>query len=275
MLSKLIITEAGQNSKSSFIAYGDDSAYEEILIYGFVICERSQASKLEKEVINIKKEFGIPDKIPIHMKSLLSGQYRKKNNISNFGRSQQSLFFEKVVNILNKNRCIVRYCYTVVPDSGKIFPKDSPDEEIPLIENHKATIHQMAAACFTPYIENGRLIFTAKDFEVFLSHDSTKVKFSPKSPRKQAHFLSELLIPTTNPPKPGTYIRLKPNIQLMKKNILLQFTDVVVYILSHALSKNCKEDIFRHLANRIIFFIRHTLVTEINQEEIGIEHPSG
>jgi len=270
-----MITEAGQNSNSPFIAYGDDSAYEEILIYGFIICKRSQASKLENEIINIKKEFEIPDKIPIHMKSLLSGQYRKKKNISNFGRSRQPLFFRKVVNILNKNRCIVRYCYTVIPDSGKIFPKDSPDEKIPLIENHKATVHQMASACFTPYVEHGKLVFTAKDFEVFLSHDSTKVKFSPISPRKQAHFLSELLIPTTNPPRPGTYIRLRPNIQLMKNNIFLQFADAVVYMLAHALSKNCKEDIFRYHANRIKAYIRHTLVTEINQEETGIEYPSG
>lgn len=183
-----MLPEVGQNSNTPFVAYGDDSAYAEVLIYGFVICKRGQRTRLEKQIIKLKKEFGIPDKIPIHLKNLLSGQYREKNNISNLGRSMQPLFFRKVVDILNKNRCIVRYCYTVIPESGKIIPEDSPDEKIPLIENHKAIIHYMASACFTPYVEQGQLVFTAKDFEVFLSHDNTKVKISPDSPKKQAHF---------------------------------------------------------------------------------------
>ncbi len=101
-----MLPEAGQNSNSPFVAYGDDSAYEEILIYGFVICKRNQTSKLEKEIINIKDEFRIPDTIPIHMKSLLSGQYREKNNIPNFERIQQSLFSERLSTFLIKTNAL-------------------------------------------------------------------------------------------------------------------------------------------------------------------------
>lgn len=85
--------------------------------------------------------------------------------------------------------------------------------------------------------------------------------------------MSELIIPTTNPAQPGTNIRLKPNIQLMKNNIFLQFSDAVVYMLAHALSKNCKESLFRYQMDRINACIRHTFVTENNQEELGIELP--
>ena len=131
----------------------------------------------------------------------------------------------------------------------------------------------MAATCFTPYSEQGKLIFSANDFEIYLSSDSTKVKYLKRSPKRQAHFWSELFIPTTDPVTPESYIRLKPIIEPMKNNIFLQFADVIAYILSHAEKRNNLENSFFYQAKRIKYYIRHTLVTDQNANDLGIEYP--
>lgn len=256
--------EIGQNPYSPYVAYGDDSVYEEILLYGFVICKRHQVSTIERAILNLKKEFGIPHNIPIHMKNLLSGQYRRKHGISGLDRKEQAAFFRKVIDIINKNKCVVRYSFAKIPESGKLLPEASSDGKIQFTEDHKAFVHQMAGACFFPYVERGKIIFTLHDFEIFLSQDSTKTKAMSCAPNKQAHFWSEVLVPLTHPPRLGSYARVKPKIQLMKDNIFLQLADIVVYILSHSLSEK-GEQIFKYQANRIKFFIRHTADTETSR----------
>ena len=130
------IPHVGKNSNAPYIAFGDDSAYEEILLYGFFVCRRNKKKLIKKEILKLKKKFGIPNKVPIHLRNLLNGHYRKKHNVSKLDKSRQPLFFEQIVRILNKNSCLVRYCHTIIPDSGKILPENSPDEKIPIIEHH-------------------------------------------------------------------------------------------------------------------------------------------
>lgn len=267
--------EIGKDTSAHYIAYGDDSSYEEILLYGFVICRRENIFRLEKDILFLKREFGIPNDIPIHMRKLLSGDYRKKYGITKLDRIRQPIFFRKIVNIVNKNNCITRFCYTVIPESGKLLKEAGEMDVVRFVENHKAIIHQMAAACFCPYIENNTVVLSPNDFEVYISEDKTKIKYAEGMPKRQAHYLAEALIPITNPVQPGEFYRLRPNIQSMKGNLYLQFADAVVYMLTHALSKKCTEDSFSYQLSRIKYLIRHTLVTENNQEELGVQLPAG
>lgn len=235
-------TVFGKDTSTPFVAYGDDSAYEEVLLYAFVVCHREKIRKLERDILNLKKEFGIPQEIPIHMSKLFSKQYRDKNGITNLDRIRQPIFLRNVINVINRNKCLVRYCYTVVPDNGLVIDESSDGGPIQPVSDNKAIMHQMASACFCPHIENGKIVLSPEDFEVYISADSTKVKFERNSPRRQAHYLSELLIPTANPAHRDKYVRLKLNIQMMKDNIFLQLSDAVAYILAHGLSRKCKED---------------------------------
>ena len=269
-----MVIESGNNLNSKYIAYGDDSVFKEILVYGFIIVKREKKSSLEKDVFNLKKEFGIPKDIPIHMRNLISGQYRDKHNIKKLNKDRIPIFIRKFVNVLNKNDCFIRYCYTKVPESGKLLPENSPDDEIKIIENHKAILHQMAGACFTPYIQENVTLFTANDFEVYISYNDEKVKIAENTPRRQAHYLSEMLVPLSNPAHPDSYIRLKPHIQLMKDNILLQAADVIVYMLAHSLCKDCDGNMFQYHINRVKSWIRDKFVTEANQEEMGAKLPT-
>ena len=104
-----MVIESGNNLNSKYIAYGDDSVFKEILVYGFIIVKREKKSSLEKDVFNLKKEFGIPKDIPIHMRNLISGQYRDKHNIKKLNKDRIPIFIRKFVNVLNKNDCFILF----------------------------------------------------------------------------------------------------------------------------------------------------------------------
>lgn len=266
-------TLLGRNKYAPYCAFGDDSAYQEILLYSFIFCQRPRLAALERDIAKLKNEFGIPESVPIHVKEILSKRYREKVGIQNLEKTKQALFFRKVINIVNNNKCIVRFCYTVIPESGSILPLEMNDDELSLIENHKAIMHQMAGSCFLPYVENNELLFTAKDFEVFISHDSTRVKIAEKSNEQQAHYLSELFVPLSHPVEQGKIEKLRPNIQMMKDNIYLQLSDAVAYILAHGLSKKCSNVGYKYQVGRIKSLIKGTFVTESNQHELGVTLP--
>ncbi|WP_428035105.1 DUF3800 domain-containing protein [Amphritea sp.] len=268
-----MITESGNDPNSPYLAFGDDSEYDDVLVYAFVICKRKNLPSLEKGILLLKNEFGIPAEIPIHVRNLLSGQYRAKHGIEGFCRSRQNIFFRKIVNLVNRNKCIVRFSYALIPESGKLLPENSPTDQIQIIEDRKAILHQMASACFVPYVENGQQVFSVNDFQVYISKDKTKARISKSSPRRQAHFLSELLIPTSNPFIPGSYVRLKPIYEEASRNSFLQLADAIAYIFAHAHSKKHNHEVFRYQASRIKAFIRHALVTESNQDVMGLTLP--
>ena len=268
-----MIIEAGNDPNSPYVAFGDDSEYEDVLLYAYIICPRQKLPNLERGIYQLKKEFDIPQNVPIHLRNLLSGQYRAKHNITNFNQTRQAVFYRKAINLLNRTKCFARFTYTLIPESGRLLPENNPTDQIQIVEDRKVILHQMAAACLIPYSENGIQLFSVTDFEVFISKDKTKVKLEKSGRRRQAHFMSEALIPTSHPPRQDSYARLKPVFEESKDNIFLQFADVLVYILAHAHSKKNEHKVFKYQASRIKAFIRHTFVTEHNQDKLNIKLP--
>ena len=120
-----------------------------------------------------------------------------------------------------------------------------------------------------PYAENGRVLFTAKEFEIYLSEDATKTRYIEGGQRRKAHHFSELLIPTTDPAMPESIYRLKPKYKPMKASIFLQLADVMVYLFSHAHSG---DNAAKYHANRVKRKIRHTF--EFSKESIWHANPN-
>jgi len=78
------IKKVGQNPKAPFCAFGDDSAYKDVLAYAYAVFHRKNISKAKKALNSIKEKFHIPIDVPIHCRILFSGNQRKKANLNPF-----------------------------------------------------------------------------------------------------------------------------------------------------------------------------------------------
>lgn len=231
----------GRNSSAPYCAYGDDSKYEDILLYAFLIIDRTCLSHLENEFQKIKSNFNIPDDIEIHIKKFLNEHQRKKLNLEDLNVSE---FIDSIIEVINNGKCAVIFNFTQIPEDRDIIPENLEISGEKIHGDHKSLIHMLGASCFLPFLQVDKKYLTLKDMEVFISQDATKVKTIGNS-RRQAQYLSEMRIPTTKPIQKGSYARLKPHYILTRDNIFCQIADVIAYVLSHSLSAKCKDMVYK------------------------------
>lgn len=237
----------GRNSDAPYIAFGDDTSFNEILLYAFIVVERASFKDIEDQLLTLKKMLCIPAAIPIHTKDFLNGYKRRKLGIENLNVGKM---IDEIIDVINKSSCCVIYNFLAVPKGGKIYPDDFKINDKKIHSEHKAILHQIASSCFCPFLKLQGKHLTLKDFEVFISQDKTKVK-TVGTKKRQAQYLSETRIPTTSPIQKGSYARLKPHYVLTNKYLFCQIADVIAYVLSHALSKKCKNSNFKKQLKKI------------------------
>ena len=231
----------GRNSSAPYCAYGDDTKYEDILLYAFIIIDRAYLSDLENEFQKVKSNFNIPDNTEIHIKDFLNKHQRKKLNLEDLNVPK---FIDSIIEVINNGKCAVIFNFTQIPEDGNILPKNLEISGEKIHGDHRSLIHMLGASCFVPFLLLDGKYLTLKDMEVFVSQESTKVKTIGNS-RRQAQYLSEMMIPTTKPIQKGSYARLKPHYVLTRDNMFCQIADVIAYVLSHALSAKCKDMVYK------------------------------
>lgn len=237
----------GQDPNAPFLAYGDDTKFGEILLYAFLIVERSFALELDKQLLELKEKLSIPGEAPIHTKDFLNGFKRQKLGIEHLNVAEM---IDGIIHLINRGRCCIFYNYLRTPKNGRIYPENLEIGGKQIHGDHKAIVHQLAASCFLPFVKlRGRYV-TLKDMEVFVSQETTKTK-TVGSQKRQAQFLSEMRIPTTFPIQKGCYARLKPHYIPTNQSLFCQIADVIAYVLAHALSKKCKNDNYKKQMGRI------------------------
>lgn len=239
--------KAGRSSDAPYCAFGDDSAFSNVLVYSFVVVARERRTALEEEISIAKSTAGIPDQIPIHLNRFFNEHTRRKDEIESVDIPQ---FLNRIIDVMNEIGTAVFYNFAIIPPSGSFYPDDFEIGGQKIHEDHKSTLHQMAASCFVPFVEINDKLLSAKDFEVYVSQDSTKVRTVGKQ-RRQAHNMAKVAIPTTNPIVPGSYVRLSPYFVLNRDFVLCQLADCISYCLSHSYSVNCKNPLFSSLLGRL------------------------
>lgn len=231
----------GRKTDAPYCAYGDDAKYEDILLYAFLVIERTSINNFEHRILQLKEKLEIPEDLDIHTKDFFNGYKREKWGIDHLNVSNM---INEIIAIINTSKCAIFYNFSMVPEDGKIYPDSLEIAGKKIHGEHKAIVHQIGASCFVPFVQlNGKFI-TLKDIEVFVSQETTRVKTVGASER-QAQYMSEMRIPTTYPVQSGHYARLKPHYVFTRDHICCQIADVIAYVFSHALSKKCKNPLFR------------------------------
>ena len=75
--------KAGRRSDAPYCAFGDDSAFANVLVYSFVVVARERRAALEEEVLRVKADVGVPDRVPIHLNRFFNEHKRKKDGTEN------------------------------------------------------------------------------------------------------------------------------------------------------------------------------------------------
>ncbi|OGT33657.1 MAG: hypothetical protein A3C44_00765 [Gammaproteobacteria bacterium RIFCSPHIGHO2_02_FULL_39_13] len=247
----------GRNTDAKYIAFGDDSSCGNILLYAFLIIERTNTQSIEGKVVTLKERYKIPDSTPLHCKELLSGQYRKKHKIDHLAPDDIRKIFTGVFDILNEASACVRYSHCDLQSgldnlgvndkkntiefqhvSGKTidFPLSKVTEDFKkLFLNILPSLCWQIPSAEFPSVENCYIVASA---------DTTIIKPFGK-PGQRADNLnfgySDINLPA------NTLSRLSPEIAKTNDHIMLQLADIVAYIFSHSHGENPNIEFYKKL----------------------------
>lgn len=239
----------GQNSCAPFCAFGDDSAYKDILVYAYAVFHRHHIEKAERRLSRLKRKFKIPHDVPVHCRVLFSGHQREKIGLSHLSPIDVKKFIAKVIERMNTVPCWLRYSYCRVDeliDYSEIYPDD---EELIFHYDPKAILGSLSQSCFLPH-KGDMSLPLAEDIEIFTSSDKTKVKFVNNKKRRADRLCSGFTAVGTREKKT---VKLVPTV-VEKECSLLQVADVFAYICSHALSKKCETPFFKMQLEKVKYW---------------------
>jgi len=242
-----------------FCAYGDDSQYENVLVYAFAIIHRKNLEEFNKAINGIRAEYKFPETEPIHCRILFSGDQRKKRNLDHIDfRSLISRLIEEA----NKVPILCRYCHTNLPKNKIMHEKY---EDFPQITNDtKGILSILLQGCFA-VAANGTEGPTSKDTQIFVSGDKTVIKFIGDT-RKQAelHYSAYSEIGASE----GEEFFINPHIIQnadWKNYPLLQLADIYSYICSHALNTKDETNYFLKEFKKIKHYSGSFMSSDLSQ----------
>lgn len=240
--------EVGRDPAARFYAFGDDSAYGEVLVYAFVIVPKRRARVLRRRLGDIKKKFGFPLGAKLHCRELLGEHARQKAGLGHLSHDDARAVLAHVVTELNDLVCQVRYGFFRVPADGRFYPDFESDViQPPLKDDPKAIQASLASFCFLT-AQDGSQGPHVSDCEVVAAEDSTLAHtFGGKRRRADSLVPSYLDFGMD----PNQILYLNPHVLPQGAEPLLEVADVVAYICAHALSAENKYPFWGQQLERI------------------------
>ncbi|MGJ4748149.1 hypothetical protein ACQV5M_17450 [Leptospira sp. SA-E8] len=240
----------GNNPDAKYIAFGDDSQYKNILTFAFAILKKEHLAEAISVLEYFRSHYKFPDDVPIHCRVLFSGAQREKHGLSHLDPNDIKEMISKIFYHSKKIPILCRYATSVLSDKELILDKD---DDFPEIKNDpKGILGLLMQGCFA-VPGNGQEGPTAKDTEIFVSSDKTKIKFFGDR-KNQAEKLysgfSDIDAPS------DVVNRIQPNIienKDWKQRPLIQLADVFSYVCSHADLKLQNSDYFTDLIKSISY----------------------
>lgn len=238
----------GQSAAAPFCAFGDDSQYDGVLSYGFVIVKRMDVPRLLRRLLLVKEKFKIPAGVPIHCKVLMHGSEREKAGLAHLNASAARAVIGHVVHEIERVGCMVRYAVSAMPQPAQPMPSQVAGA-LPLNLPHepKGILGVLAQACFAVAPDGSQGPLPA-DCEIVIAEDRTQVKFGSVK-RSQAHYLASGFSDIAA--APGEVFRIEPRIATTTEEPLLQIADIVAYASSHSRSADPAHAFFTEQLNRI------------------------
>lgn len=223
----------GQDCKTSFCGFGDDSVKNNILVYALAILHRSKISLAEQLVNNLKEEYKIPPEINLHCRILFHDDARRKKGLSHLTTASVKKLIEKLIYELNLMDVLCRVVTAIKPISATLNVLSKSHETFPeLNTNSKNLLGLLSMVCYN-IPENNPLKVKKEDMEIWVDGDSTKIEWAGK--RKQAH--SGYQNYSDVGAQKGSLFHFVPHIMTGEKHPLLQVADVVAFISANAVEE--------------------------------------
>lgn len=244
--------KAGKNKKAPFCAYGDDSHFNEVLVYAYAIFHRKNISKAKKALNKIKNRYKIPIDSKLHCRILFSGHQRKKANLEHLTFDSVRDIISNVIETMNKIPCLLRYGYSIVEDPNTYFLKPKMERDDVIKYNPKGVLGILSQSCLCP-MKNEPYVPTPEQCEIYASIDKTRIKFIGKKKKRADSYSSGLTFKKSFYPDG---LKVTP---FIKEHSLQQIADIYAYICSHAISKKCPETFFKDQLSKVKYWTSVTM----------------
>lgn len=257
----------GNNKESRFMAFGDDSKYQDTLVFAFIFILRSRKEAAEDRLRGLKRLFKIPVETSLHCRILRHVDARRKANLSHLSDDDFKSIVRRSIDIINKYKMQVRYTYTSLcgtklsETESITLSSDHEKEEMTIRYSHdpKGMLGFLMQGCFcvSPDGSNGP---TANQCEIITFNDKTKIPFlGNKRQRADGLYTGYSDIGASE----NSVFKICPQISNEHEHSLLELADIMAYTCSHALSTDeVNNSFFKQQLERVVYRVAHQFQTD-------------
>lgn len=162
--------------KKDVALYGDESHFNEIVTYAFIIIPQKNRQLIESSVSKIKKRYGVDEGAKIHCRELFNKYARSKTQFSEFTDEKVLKFLDEIMihSFMAGARGLVGYLDTRKAPDALLFDSAAPAKPLILdLGNLKTKMH----LCFQAAIGPLTHIFPPARIESFIDGDRTKIPY--------------------------------------------------------------------------------------------------
>lgn len=162
--------------KKDVALYGDESHFNEIVTYAFIIIPQKNHELVEASVSKVKKIYGLDEGTKIHCRELFNKYARSKTQFSEFTDEKVLKFFDEIMiqSFLAGARGWVGYLDTRKAPATLLFESEELTKPLTLdLGNLKTKMH----LCFQAAIGPLTHIFPHSRVESYVDGDKTKILY--------------------------------------------------------------------------------------------------
>ena len=200
--------------------YGDESVFNNAVVYGVVVVPISSTPKLEVSISSLKEKNGIQGNTDIHCKQMFHQSAKQKTGWAQLGDQEIEKLFSDIVIESKRLGSFYQIGFIDKRQWPKILPADDKFPETPLDDKH------LCGFAFQGAIAPLESSVGIPNIRLFVDYDHTKIPWFGKQRQAYRNYrgwsgISKQWIEPE--PKPET------------KPILLELADIVAYVSTHAL----------------------------------------
>lgn len=239
-------TTFGQDASAPYLAFGDDSQFEGLLTYAFLIVPRHELLRIKRRLFIVKEKFKIPADTPIHCRVLMHKHAREKAGLGHLTEHSAKAVIGHIIREINRSQCGLRYAWTEFPEKPVVVPPQEGMHQIPF--EPKYVLGMLAQGCFGVALDGSQGPL-ANQCEIVVAEDRTLISTGNKS-RSQAHKATSGW--SDIGAMPGQLHRIEPRVSTAVQEPLLEIADVLAYMCSHAFRAGPSRDFYSEQLSRLV-----------------------
>jgi hypothetical protein len=218
------VIKIGSQDESKITAFGDESKYNDTNAFAYIILENIKIDWARNTLFNIKEKYNIPENIPLHLKFINDGRYKKENNLAHLTENKVLELINEIIEEMNKISFLIKGAYY-----NGILPKDRDyGDGFKIKWSDKGMQSILATFSLIPL---NLKKYSYEDLKIIVSRDSSVISFLGDKRRQTNRWANGFS--SIGAPEGYTY-KFDPIIKSNSDDILLQFADIIVYSISHA-----------------------------------------